>query len=61
MTGPEVRNLIGARQQAGATHGMIVTTASFTREAVVAAGITLIDGQHLTVMAAHAAAVQPPA
>jgi len=45
--GPAVRNLAGAMAQAHAQRAMLVTTATFTREAIVAGshlGIRLVDG-----------------
>lgn len=60
--GPDVRALIGAMAQARAHHGLLVTTATFTREATVAAQgqrITLVDGAQLVAMARRPPA--PPA
>lgn len=54
VTGPAVRNLIGAASQARAQHAMLVTTSSFTAEARTAAqstGLALIDGATLSLWA----------
>jgi restriction endonuclease Mrr len=61
VSGPAVRNLIGARALANAHHAMLVTTSSFTKEAVhagQASGIHLVDGPTL-VQYARQAAWQP--
>lgn len=52
--GPDVRNLAGARAEHGADRAMLVTTATFTKQAYEAAErtqIELMDGEQLVLLA----------
>lgn len=54
VSGPALRDLIGARQLAGAQSALFVTTSTFTRDAIrnaAQAGIKLIDGAALVTLA----------
>jgi restriction system protein len=63
VSGPEVRNFLGALWQHQVPAGLVVTTGSFTGEARTAADgkpVTLIDGTALVALARRAMSSSPP-